>query len=107
MYIDNVSGLGVLFNKLTAKNVPQQGAGGGNLVNVEAGIRQRDGVEDIVVHIYTALVVDTRKILNGREEVGWRESQVLFTEGRVPAFLITSADVCQEGLVQSKKAYTC
>lgn len=91
--------------ELTSQHIPQHRASRGDGVDVEAGIHENDGVENIVVDVDAALVVDTWEVLIRRERGRGRELQVLLAEIRIAARLITDGDIGDEAVIESKETW--
>lgn len=86
-----------------AEDVPEEGAGGGDLIDVEAWVYEGDGGEDVVEEV----AAGGGGVGRGREGTRGREGQVGGEEGGVVAGGGAGVDRVREGLVEGEEIGVC
>lgn len=90
---------GIFKGTRKAEDVPEQGAGCGDLIHIEAGIYREDGVDDVRPEVATRC-----SVVGGiREEAFGREDEVFIQERCIATGVGTFVDVCFEGAVEGEK----
>lgn len=82
-----------------AEDVPEQGAGCGDLVYVEAGIYGEYGVENVEPEVAARCSV----VGGVREEAFWRKDEVFIEERCIATRVGALVNVCFEGAVEGEK----
>lgn len=101
--VDFRAGGEVVEGAWEAEHVPEQGTGGGDLVDVEAWVHEGDGVEDVVEEVAAR---GARVGGVGQGACG-REGEVGFEEGGVAAGGGAGVDGVEEGGVEGEEGGVC
>lgn len=86
---------------LTAENIPENRAGDGNLVDIEARILDRNVLVDTFVQFNALGLLSSRQIANVRHQAWWWEGQILLTEGGESTGVVEGGQIIQ--VVQRKE----
>lgn len=93
------SSRGIFKGTRKAENVPEQGAGSGDLIDVEAGIYREDGEENVVPEVTARCGV----IGGARQEAFGREDKVFIEIRCIATGVGAFVDVCFKGAVEGEK----
>lgn len=97
--VDCSSSGGIFKGTRKTNNVPEQGAGCGDLIDIEAGIYREDGEVNVVPEVAARCCV----VGGVREEAFGREDEVFIKERCIATRVGAFVDVCFKGAVEGKK----
>ena len=98
--VDHLTGRRIVARVDNAKNIPEMRTGVGDVIDIETGVRQHFGVEDIVKDVTRCVVQRIGICEDGESPLRRWECEVLLEVGRVTAVSCTRIHDLEEGVVQ-------